>query len=46
MQPSVVVLRVLGERIEPVMSLLVQVRAACREAGWGLMARPLRIRKT
>jgi urease accessory protein len=32
----VVVLRVLGERVEPVMALLAQVRAAWRAAAWGL----------
>lgn len=32
----VVVLRVLGERVEPVMALLTQVRAAWRAAAWGL----------
>jgi urease accessory protein len=35
-QERVVVLRVLGERVEPVMALLAQVRAAWRAAAWGL----------
>ena len=33
---QVVVLRVLGERVEPVMTLLMQVRAAWRTQVWGL----------
>jgi urease accessory protein len=39
----VVVLRVLAERVEPAMALLVAVRAAWRDAAWGLAAEPPRI---
>jgi urease accessory protein len=39
----VVVLRVLAERVEPAMALLVAVRAGWRDAAWGLAAEPPRI---
>jgi urease accessory protein len=39
----VVVLRVLAERVEPAMALLVAVRAAWRDAAWELAAEPPRI---
>ena len=42
-QPGVVVLRVLGPRVEPVLALLAAVRAAWRRQAWGLAAAPLRI---
>ena len=45
-QPEVVVLRVLARRVEPVMSLLNQVRAAWRKEAWGLEAVPPRIWQT
>jgi urease accessory protein len=45
-QPSVVVLRMLARRVEPVMSLLNQVRAAWRKEAWGLDAMPPRIWQT
>ncbi len=35
-QPSVVVLRVLAQRVEPAMALLVRVRAAWRQVAWQL----------
>ncbi len=45
-QPGVVVLRVLAGRVEPVMQLLVAVRAAWRQLAWGLAAVPPRIWRT
>jgi len=42
----VVVLRLLAERIEPAMALLVQVRAAWRRLAWDLAAEPPRIWRT
>lgn len=42
-QPGVVLLRVLGPRVEPVMQLLGAVRDAWRQQAWGLAATPLRI---
>ena len=45
-QPEVVVLRVLARRVEPVMSLLNQVRAVWRKEAWGLEAMPPRIWQT
>lgn len=42
----VVVLRVLAERVEPAMNLLLQVRAAWRRAAWDLAAEPPRIWRT
>lgn len=42
-QPQVVVLRALAQRVEPAMALLVQVRAAWRQAAWQLAANPPRI---
>ena len=45
-QTAVVVLRVLGNSVEPVMALLAQVRAAWRFAAWGLAAEPPRIWRT
>jgi len=41
-----VMLRVLGNGVEPVMALLAQVRAAWRQAAWGLAAEPPRIWRT
>ena len=41
-----VVLRVLASRVEPAMALLAQVRAAWRQAAWGLAAHPPRIWRT
>jgi urease accessory protein len=43
---QVVVLRVLGHRVEPVMGLLQAVRAGWRQAAWGLDAAPPRIWQT
>ena len=43
---GVVVLRALGERVEPVMALLVQVRAAWREQAWGLADERPRVWRT
>ena len=43
---QVVVLRVLGERVEPVMALLTQVRAAWRAAAWGLADERPRVWRT
>ena len=43
---GIVVLRVLGPRVEPVMQLLVRVWAAWREAAWGLPACVPRVWKT
>jgi urease accessory protein len=45
-QPSVVVLRALARRVEPVMSLLNQVREVWRKEAWGLSATPPRIWQT
>lgn len=45
-QPQVLVLRVLAPRVEPAMQLLMQVRAAWRQVGWGLAAEPPRIWRT
>jgi urease accessory protein len=45
-QPGVLVLRGLAARVEPLMDLLVQVRAAWRQAAWALPARPPRIWRT
>lgn len=42
----VVVLRLLADRIEPAMALLVQVRAAWRRLAWDLAAEPPRIWRT
>jgi urease accessory protein len=42
-QPSVLVLRVLAERVEPAMALLQKVRAAWRLAAWQLQANPPRV---
>jgi urease accessory protein len=41
-----VVLRVLADRVEPVMQLLGAVRAAWRQTAWGLAGRPPRIWRT
>lgn len=41
--PQVLVLRVLADRVEPAMALLQRVRAAWRQAAWGLAASPPRI---
>ena len=43
---QVVVLRVLGARVEPVMQLLTQVRAAWRHAAWGLADERPRVWRT
>ncbi|MEN9420142.1 MAG: hypothetical protein RI988_3763 [Pseudomonadota bacterium] len=43
---QVVVLRVLGERVEPVMALLMQVRAAWRTQAWGLADERPRVWRT
>ena len=43
---QVVVLRVLGERVEPVMALLTQVRAAWRASAWGLADERPRVWRT
>ena len=45
-QPTVVVLRVLAARVEPVMQLLAAARAAWRQQAWGLAAEPPRIWRT
>lgn len=45
-QAQVLVLRVLADRVEPAMRLLQAVRAAWRQAAWGLAAEPPRIWKT
>ncbi|MDE2455307.1 MAG: urease accessory protein UreD [Burkholderiales bacterium] len=42
----VVVLRALADRVEPLMALLVQVRAAWRRVAWGLAENPPRIWRT
>ena len=45
-QAAVVLLRVLGHGVEPVMGLLARVRAAWRQAAWSLAAEPPRIWRT
>ena len=45
-QPGVIVVRVLGARVEPVMTLLAAVRAAWRAEAWQLQAEPPRIWRT
>ncbi|MFO1271403.1 MAG: urease accessory protein UreD [Rubrivivax sp.] len=45
-QPDVVLMRVLAERVEPAMALLQRVRAAWRQAAWGLAANPPRVWRT
>ncbi len=45
-QPDVVLARVLAERVEPAMALLQRVRAAWRQAAWGLAANPPRVWRT
>ena len=45
-QPGLVVLRALSPRVEPVMELLVQVRAAWRQAAWALAGMVPRIWRT
>jgi urease accessory protein len=45
-QTTVLLLRVLAPQVEPVMQLLAQVRAAWRQALWGLAAAPPRIWRT
>ncbi len=45
-QNSLVLLRVLASQVEPVMHLLVAVRAAWRQTAWGLDAEPPRIWRT
>lgn len=45
-QTAVLLLRVLAPQVEPVMQLLAQVRAAWRQALWGLAAAPPRIWRT
>lgn len=45
-QSAVLVLRVLAPGVEPAMHLLAQVRAAWRQAAWGLAAEPPRIWRT
>lgn len=45
-QPTVVVLRALAHRVEPLMQLFMQVRAAWRQAAWGLAAQPPRVWRT
>lgn len=42
-QPGVVLLRVLGPKVEPVLAVLKAVRAAWRQQAWALPAPPLRI---
>ncbi|MES2715368.1 MAG: urease accessory protein UreD [Pseudomonadota bacterium] len=44
--PSLLVLRALGHRVEPVMALLQAVRAAWRQLHWGLAANPPRLWRT
>ena len=43
---GIVVLRVLAPRVEPMMNLLGAVRAAWRQAAWGLAAHPPRVWRT
>jgi urease accessory protein len=45
-QPSLVVLRVLAERVEPALQLLVAVRAAWRAAAWQLAEHAPRVWRT
>lgn len=42
----VIVLRLLADRVEPAVALLVQVRAVWRQIAWGLSAQPPRIWRT
>jgi urease accessory protein len=42
----VVVLRAVADRVEPAMALLAAVRAAWRQAAWGLQAHPPRVWRT
>ncbi|MDH4390540.1 MAG: urease accessory protein UreD [Aquabacterium sp.] len=44
--PSLLVLRALGHRVEPVMALLQAVRGAWRQLHWGLGAHPPRVWRT
>ena len=44
--PSLLVLRALGPRVEPVMALLQAVRGAWRQLHWGLAAHPPRVWRT
>ena len=44
--PQVLVLRALAARVEPAMQLLQAVRAAWRQAAWGLAAEPPRVWRT
>ncbi len=44
--PSLLVLRALGHRVEPVMALLQAVRGAWRQLHWGLAAHPPRVWRT
>ena len=44
--PSLLVLRALGHRVEPVMTLLQQVWAAWRQMHWGLAPCPPRVWRT
>jgi len=44
--PSLLVLRVLGHRVEPVMALLQAVRGAWRQLHWGLAPNPPRLWRT
>jgi urease accessory protein len=44
--PRLVVVRVLGPRVEPVMALLAAVRAAWRHEAWSLDAAPPRVWRT
>ena len=43
---GIVVVRALAHRVEPLMALLTQVRAAWRQQAWGLDAQPPRIWRT
>jgi urease accessory protein len=44
--PQVIVVRALANRVEPAMQLLQTVRAAWRQAAWGLAAEPPRVWRT
>ena len=44
--PGLVLVRVLASRVEPAMRLLLAVRAAWRQAGWGLQSHPPRVWST
>lgn len=44
--PSLLVLRALGQRVEPVMALLQAVRGAWRQLHWGLAPNPPRLWRT